>query len=89
MGTTTQRTTHSVSASYTDVVTSIPGAANASGLLKNLSGYTIDVVKGGASAPGANVQGVKLLPFGEEYCEAANIWVRCDPGALVAFDVLG
>lgn len=88
MGTTMERQTHTVIATYSDVVTSIAGAASTPGLLRNLTGYTMDVVKGGASAPDNALQGVKLLPFGAEYCDSDHIWVRCANGGSVTFEAV-
>lgn len=88
MGTTMERQVHEVEAGYTDVVTSIAGAASTPGLLRNLTGYTLDVVKGGASAPSNSLPGVKLLPFGAEYCDSDHIWVRCANGGSVTFEAV-
>jgi hypothetical protein len=76
---------------YTDVITSIPGATVA-GLLRNLSPYQIVVVKGGASAPDASSQGEILKPFAAVYCETDHIWVTTrnsqNSPATVAYETL-
>ncbi len=86
MGTTTQRTTHTVSNIWTDAVSSIAGAANVGGFVKNLSSYTVEIIKGGSVAPTSNAAGIPVLPYGEEWCETDHIWVRGT--GTIAFDVL-
>lgn len=89
MATTTQRTSHTVRTDWTDVITSIPGAANAAGMLRNKSGQAVEVIKGG-NVPVATDSGVVMEAFGKEYCEASHIWVRTigTQYAVVAFEAL-
>lgn len=90
MGTTTQRTVHIADDSYTDVITSIPGAANATGFLRHFGGNEVEIVKGGSTPPADDVRGIPLKERGDEWCEADHIWVRCrfDGTATIGFDLL-
>lgn len=81
--------THTVDSDWSDVVVSIPAAASVAGLLRNLEGDNIIVVKGGASAPATGTAGEVLGPFGAVFCDTSNIWVRAPDGAgLVSFETL-
>lgn len=89
MGTVTQRSSATVSKNWTDITLSIPGAANAAGVLRNQSGQMLDVIKGGL-APVAGESGIAVPAYGQEYCEADHIWVRSlgRVDAVVAFEVI-
>ncbi|MGE4431902.1 MAG: hypothetical protein AB7E05_14295 [Sphingobium sp.] len=80
MATTTLRQTHSASAEYSDLTTSIPGAAGATGFIKHLGGTEVEIVFGGAEEPEATVRGTLLRAGGEEWCESDHIWLRCPHG---------
>jgi hypothetical protein len=88
MVTTTQRTSHAVTDSYTDIVTSIPGAAATPGFIRHLGGADVEIVMGGAGAPASTVRGIPLSQGEEEACEADHIWVKCRTGlsAVIGFD---
>lgn len=92
MATTTLRQTHMVTRSYSDLITSIPGAAGKSGFVKHLGGADVEIVFGGAGQPAAADRGTILRAGGEEWCEAgtANIWPRCSHGgiATLGFNVV-
>lgn len=77
MGTTTNRANHAVTDTYTDIITSIAGAASVAGNVNNLGDAEMEMVKGGATAPDAGVRGKPLLPWGSDYVEADHIWIRC------------
>ena len=81
--------THAVTNSFTNAVTSIPGAANAPGCLRNLSTNSMIVVKGGATAPDDASSGELLPAFGEVFCDTAYIWVRAIRGSgSVSYETL-
>lgn len=84
--------THTVTSSWTDVVTSISGAANVAGLLKKVSGDgVVKVVKGGSTAPDAASIGSDVLMVAGDavFCETDKIWVQCVSGSpRVAFETL-
>jgi hypothetical protein len=85
---TTLRTSHLVTEAYTDVITSIPGAADVSGFIRHLGGADIEIVMGGAAQPAPSVRGIPLSQGEEEPCEADHIWVKCRSGlsAVIGFD---
>ena len=80
MATTTLRMTHIATRSYSDLTTSIPGAAGKSGFMTHLGGADVEIVLGGATIPADSVRGTILHAGGEEWCETANIWLRCPHG---------
>jgi hypothetical protein len=88
MVTQTLRTSHLVTDVYTDVITSIPGAASANGFIRHLGGADVEIVMGGAGAPASTVRGIPLSQGDEESCEADHIWVKCRTGlsAVIGFD---
>lgn len=90
MATTTLRQTHSVSGEYSDLVTSIAGAANSTGFVKHLGGADVEIIFGGDSQPASSMRGTLLSKGGEEWGEAAHIWVRCphDGVATLGFNVV-
>ena len=91
MPTETLRATHMVTQDYSDLVTSIPGAAGAGGFVRHLGGADVEIIKGGAVAPAETVRGIPLRDESEgEWCEADHIWVRCrrDMSAKLAFEVV-
>lgn len=82
---------HTVGSTWTDVVTSIGGAANVAGLLKKISGTSsVQVVKGGSSAPDdSSYPGDIILTLGDSVlCETDHIWVRSAAPAVLAFETL-
>ena len=87
MATTTLRQTHMVTRNYSDLITSIPGAAGKSGFVKHLGGADVEIVFGGAPKPADSVRGSGLTVRGEEWAETDHIWVRCPHGggAVVGF----
>ncbi len=87
MPTTTLRQSHTVARAYSDLTTSIPGAANKAGFVKHFGGNEVEVVLGGSAQPGVTVRGSPLPVRGEEWAEADHIWVRCPQGgaAVVGF----
>jgi hypothetical protein len=94
MPTTTLRTgnavaTHTVTAEFTNVTTSIAAAANVIGLLRNLQNDKLIVIKGGSVAPNAGSSGEVLEGHSAVYCNTDYIWVRAADGAgLVCFETL-
>lgn len=87
MPTTTLRQSHPVTRTYSDLTSSIPGAANKSGFVKHFGGAEVEIVMGGATQPDLTVRGSILPARGEEWAEADRIWVRCPHGgsAVVGF----
>lgn len=90
MTTTTARTTHEVGTSYSDIITSIPEAAAASGFARHFKGREVEIIKGGAMKPDDNMQGIPLREGGEEWCETDHIWAICRSraGATIGFDLI-
>lgn len=90
MATTTLRQTATVGATYSDLILSIPGAANKTGFVKHLGGADVELVFGGEDIPSASVRGTPLRAGGEEWGEAARIWGRCPHGgtATLGFNVV-
>ena len=95
MATTTLRSgasviTHNVTSTYTDVITSISGAANVAGMLRNLTNNYLTVVKGGTTAPDSGSSGEVLMPYDAVFCETDHIWVRFQNGgtATVCFETI-
>lgn len=90
MPTTTLRQTHMATRTYSNLITSIPGAAGKPGFVKHLGGADVEIIFGGAGQPGDSVRGTILRAGGEEWCEAANIWPRCPHGgtATLGFTVV-
>lgn len=91
MTTETLRATHTVTEDYSDLVTSIPGAAAVGGFVRHLGGADIEIIKGGADAPAETVRGIPLRAGSDgEWCDADHIWVRCrrDMSAKLAFETL-
>lgn len=87
MATTTLRAHHLVSKNYSDLIASIPDAAGKTGFVKHLGGAEVEIVLGGEDPPAATVRGSILPPRGEEWAQAAAIWLRCPHGgeATVGF----
>ncbi|HEX7852333.1 MAG TPA: hypothetical protein VF503_01395 [Sphingobium sp.] len=73
---------------WTDAVTSIAGAANVAGLIRNASPVQFEVIKGGASAPAPTDRGVPVNPGGAEYCVTDHIWLRGPTGAAAIFETM-
>lgn len=92
MTTTTLRATSSVANAWKDICAAdITSAAGVNGLVRNIAGAPIEVIKGGASPPAPSDQGIVVPVGGGEFANAANIWVICRPSgssSRVAFDVL-
>ena len=87
MPTTTLRQSHPVTRTYSDLMASIPNAANKPGFVKHFGGAEVEIVLGGAGRPDIGVRGSPLPARGEEWAETDHIWLRCPHGggAVVGF----
>jgi hypothetical protein len=90
MTTTTLRAEHPVTSSYTDMTATMPEARNIDGLVCNISGANIEMVRGGAGQPADTVRGTIIEPGQSDYCNSDHIWLKCRSGAqsLVCFVAL-
>lgn len=80
MTTQTLRQSHACGPDWTDLIASIPGAANADGFVKHQGGDSVHLILGGADRPDKDHRGIPLFMGGEEWSSADHIWARCPFG---------